>query len=191
MAGFTVDSRLFPSGTVAVRLLIVVGGELADMAAVTGGIEGVRILLPPNRRFASSMLAGEVAQPGEGGIEPLLLANVVGNRQGLETALVHGGEEVKDVLTTKGVVNLILLFFAVRAGLQYRATANVSTVVLFTDDHVFILEREFLLGEGFGIRLHSQAVHRTMPEVIETLMALAAAFGANIGGERTFDSECR
>src|SRR5512133_2143836 len=48
MAGFAVDTRLLPGGVIRLRDRIVVPGELAYVATVTGGVEGVRRLGPMN-----------------------------------------------------------------------------------------------------------------------------------------------
>ena len=42
VTGFAVDAGFSPGGAVGVALLLIVGRELADMATVAGGVEGVR-----------------------------------------------------------------------------------------------------------------------------------------------------
>ena len=49
VAGLAVDARLGPGGVVGVGLRVVVGRELAHVAAVAGGIEGVGVVPPVDR----------------------------------------------------------------------------------------------------------------------------------------------
>ena len=84
VAGLTVDARLGPYGVVGVRLQVVVCGELAYMAAIACGVEGIDRFLPMDR------LVRKVADPACRGVKPLLLFHIVGQRQGLQTALAPG-----------------------------------------------------------------------------------------------------
>ncbi|MFZ0930511.1 MAG: hypothetical protein WAN11_18035 [Syntrophobacteraceae bacterium] len=69
VAGLAVDARFSPGGSVGVGLEIVVCRELAHVAAIAGGVEGVRRVFPVDllRRFT----AQEVADAAGSGVEPL------------------------------------------------------------------------------------------------------------------------
>lgn len=107
MTGLAVDARLGPGGRVGVGIEIVVGRELAHMTAVAGGVEGVCGVFPVDRRPRLS--PGEMANAARRRVEPLLLLNIEGQREGLQTSLLLRRQEVVHVLPTQDVLDLVLL----------------------------------------------------------------------------------
>ena len=91
------------TGVVGVGLQVVVCGELAYVAAIACGVEGVDRFLPMDR------LVRKVADAARRGVKPLLLLHIVGQRQGLQTSPVERGEKIVDVLPAQHMLDLVLL----------------------------------------------------------------------------------
>ena len=127
------------------------------MTAVTGGIEGVGVLLPPDRCLADH-LAGDVAQTGKSGVEPFFLANVKSYRQSLQSTFVHRSEEVINILAAKGL-GYGVAFLSGRPDLHHLTGIQVGAVALLTyPDRMCRTNKLFPCKPG-SVRLHGKTVH--------------------------------
>ena len=179
VARLAVDPRLRPGGAVAVRRQVVVDGDLAHVAAVARGVEGVERVRPREGR----RVVGKGAEVAGGGQEPLLLPHVVGDGEDLQASLLQGGEEVEHILAAHGVVDPV---FPLPAGTALdhppRLAADVGPISQLPCREIPRRLRELLLRELRGERLHRQPVEGGGPELVEPLVALPAPLGAGHAG---------
>ena len=115
VAGLAVDARLQPSGVVGVGLDIVVGVQLADVAAIAGGVEGKQ-RVPPGYWFGMATF-GKMPDHARGGVKPFFLAHVISQRQDLEAAFFQRCQEIIDVFAAQSLDHGVR-FLPLRAFLQ-------------------------------------------------------------------------
>lgn len=179
VAGFAVDAGLGPGGRVGVGLGIVIGGKLADVAAIAAGIEGVGPFLPME---GLAWAAGEMAHGAAGHVVPLLAAHVVGQRHGLQPAFFQGGQEIEDVFAAQDLGDGIgfglpvdAFFHEALAGAQAHAVGGLA------DDDVRVLGAKQRCGHGVVVGPHGQSVEGGGPELVEFFVAVAATGRAGEG----------
>ena len=96
VAGLTVNARLRPRGVIGIGLGIVVGGQLAHMAAVARGVERVHRVRPGHRGVRPR--TGEMAHAAGGRVEPRPGPHIIGHGQSLQTPAFQRCQKVVDVL---------------------------------------------------------------------------------------------
>ena len=101
VARFATDARLGPGGVVGVAAEVVVGRQLADVAIEAGGVEGEHAVGPGEGLVARG--SGKCRTPLAAVSYQVLLVDVVGHGQDLQSALGHWREEVVDVLASHDV----------------------------------------------------------------------------------------
>ena len=144
VAGLAVDARLFPDRMVRIGLQVIVRGDLADVASVTGCVEGVLPVLPVYRFIR---LTRKVAHPARSHVEPFLLVHVVRHGQSLEPTAIQGGKEVVDILAPHHVVYpVFLLAFGASFNDPAGLAGDVRTVPRVSDNDVFRLRGELARG---------------------------------------------
>jgi len=172
VAGLAVDAGLNPFGLVRIGLQIVVGGNLADVAPVTGGVEGVLPVLPVYRFIR---LTRKVPHPARSHVEPLLLVHVVRYGQSLEPTAIHGGEKVIDILSAQCMIDpIFLLAFGPPFNDPPFLAGDVSTVPVVPNNDFFLLGGELGVSQFSGIGLHGQPVVGRGPQLVELLVAFSA-----------------
>ena len=181
VAGLAVDVRLLPDRTVRVSLQVIVRGDLAHVAPVTGGVEGVLPVLPVYR-FIS--LTRKVPHPAPSHVEPFLLVHVVCYGQSLEPTAIHGREKVIDILTAHCVIYPV---FLLASGTSFNdptdLAGGIRTVPGVPDNNLFRLGGELVACQFSGIRLHCQPVVRRCPQLVEFLVALAATYRSRVNSQ--------
>ncbi len=170
VARFAVDAWLGPGGPVRVRRKVVVAGELTDVAAVAGAIEGQLGIGPVHGPLGH---LGEVAERARGDVVPFLAPHVVRHREDLQAAAFVGRQKEVHVLATHDVRDAVIER-AARAGVAHLAGRHVGAIAMVGDDDVLLLWRQLLAGERGREGLHRQAVTRGGPESVEILVATAA-----------------
>ena len=181
VAGLAVDARLFPDRMVRVSLQVIVRGDLAHVAPVTGGVEGVLPVLPVYRFIR---LTRKVPHPARSHVEPFLLVHVVRYGQSLEPTAIQGGEKVIDILAAHHVVDpVFLLAFGTSFNDPPGLAGDVRTVPGVPDNDLFRLGGELVAGQFSGIRLHGQPVVRRRPQLVEFLVAFAATNRSRVSSQ--------
>ena len=180
VAGLTIDPRLGPGGVIGVGLEVIVGGELTDMAAIAGGVEGVGPLLPVHRFPARG--AGEMPHAACCRVEPFLLADIIGDGQDLKPTPLQRSQEILDILSPEGVFHRIF-FVPLRTLFDYPTgfASDIGAIAILADEDRICLRSELLAGKLGRVGLHGQAVMGGRPELIELFVAFPAARRARKG----------
>ena len=146
VAGFAIDARLLPDRVVGVGLQVIIRGDLAHVAPITGCVEGVLPVLPVYRFIG---LAREMAHSAGSCVEPSLLIHVVRYRQSLKSAPLHGGKEVIDILAAHCVIDpILLLAFGTSFNNPPSVARDISSVPRVSNNDLFRLRRELVAANS-------------------------------------------
>ena len=107
VAGLATDARLGPNGVIGAASQVEIPRELADVTAITRGVEGEGAVPPVQRGVVPF---DEMPHAALGHVEPLLLMHVVADGQSLEPAPVQKSEEVVDILAAQRVGDSVFFF---------------------------------------------------------------------------------
>ena len=111
VACFAVDARLSPNGIIGIGFEIIIARQLRDMAHIAGSVECIIGIFPVDGFFFN---IPEVPDPACRRIKPGLSVYVIGERQNLQSASIHGCKKVINVLSAHGIYQRV--FSGVLAG---------------------------------------------------------------------------
>ncbi len=182
MTSLAVDPRLDPDAVIGVGVRVVIGGQLGDVAAVAGCVEGELGIAPVERLVFH---IGKVSDHAGGRVVPFAAADVEGERQHLEAPALERRQEEVDVLPAHRELDAVLGRGG-RPDLDYPPGVVVGLEAVSRVANRYTLAQGSQLGRGQldGERLHGEAVTGRSPELVESLVAATAGERPLVTGGR-------